>query len=186
MSKKKQEKFDTFDSRMKKVREVTLKELRLLYINVQDAYSWFSIKNMATEAKQTEQLIAVMRKFEDGLMNKNISLDTINSTNSAIDEGVKVIHEAVVGREKILERTLAKGITARISETGYASLFDKDAMYDLERERTRQQCEQVKKDMDAANMERMQNQDKAVRAMFSGYTVAECNALRAALEGEAE
>lgn len=186
MIKKKQAKYDTFESRMRKVREVELRELRLTYINVQDAYSWFEIKHMTVEAKQTAKLIAIMNKLEDELVNKNASLDTINATNEVIDEGISVIHKAVTGRERILEITLAKGITARIHDTGLSGLFDKDAMYDLERENARLRCEQIKKDAINANYQRMRNQSKAVQAMFSGYTIEECNAMRAAMEAEAE
>lgn len=186
MIKKKQEQFDTYRSRMKKIKEVTIKASRTLLFQVQDAYSWFCIKNKAEEAEFAGALVAKLKKYDETLSSSEITLGQINSTNKAIDLAVKRIQKAVAGKEAVLERTLEKGMNERIKDSGYSELFDEQAMYDLERQHVVNGCEALKKQVERKRMERLANEGKALKAMFNGYSEMQVREMRIAMEGEAE
>ncbi len=152
----------TYDSRLKKIKSLTISVCNDLYINLHDVTNLLQLRRVTDKEELNVDINQLLEDLENYIENLNynddINLEDINKANDSVDERVTQVYAFVAKHDSILAEELKGGIVGKIKKTGLSFIFNEKKMQDLADEKNYPKFR-------ASNREI--NEGKAITAMFS-------------------
>lgn len=154
------DRFNTYNLRLGKVKEVVIDILKDLYVKVDDACKVFFAVDDYLNQTSAEGIRELVGNYIENLKyDDTIDLQTIIDSNKCLDQDMEGLAKGMLNYNSELAGELGFGIKGRIIESGYKFLFNVKKM---DRYKEENRILQARKLSD-----RQINEGKAISAMFS-------------------